>query len=220
MKVLAMDTTTPQGSVAVIEGGESLGEVRLKGSINHSTRILPAVAFLLDSLGIVPADLDGIGVTIGPGSYTGIRVGIGTIQGFALAAGLPCVGVSALDALAHRIQGIAPMLVAMIDAYREEVFAASYDARARPLLAPAVRDPGAFVADLPEAPAFLGDGAVKYQSLIRRLRPKAIFPERSLFLATSAARLSMSVLAEGRGVSPSEIRPLYLRAIDARRTLP
>jgi tRNA threonylcarbamoyladenosine biosynthesis protein TsaB len=218
MKVLAVDTATTRGSVAVVDGEESLGEVRFSGPVNHSSRILPAVAFLLDSLGIAPADLDGLGVTVGPGSYTGLRVGIGTIQGFAFAAALPCVGVSALDALACRMRGISPTLVAMIDAYRDEVFAAVYDERANPLSAPVVRNPGEFVTELPEAPAFLGDGAAKYRSLIQRLRPNALLPERSLFLAASVARLSASALAAGRGVAPAELRPLYLRGVDIHRT--
>jgi tRNA threonylcarbamoyladenosine biosynthesis protein TsaB len=220
MKVLAVDTTTPWGSVAVLDGEASLGEVRLSGPVNHSTRVLPAIEFLLDSLGITPADLEGLGVAVGPGSYTGLRVGIGTIQGIAFAADRSCVGVCALDALAHRIRGSAPVLVAMIDAYRDEVYAATYDEHASPLAAPSVRDPEAFVTELPDAPAFLGDGVEKYRGLIQKLRPKALFPDRSLFLATSVARLSVSAFAEGRGCPPAALRPLYLRGVDVKRFLP
>jgi tRNA threonylcarbamoyladenosine biosynthesis protein TsaB len=159
MKVVAVDTATAFGSVALVEDDALLGEVRLEGAQSSSTRLLPAVDSLLDRLGLGVGDLDGFGVAIGPGSYTGLRVGIGSVQGLAFASGKRCAGVCVLDALARRMRGSATMLVPLMDAYRHEVYAARYDRDARPLSDPVAREPAAFVSELPDSPAFLGDGA-------------------------------------------------------------
>ena len=67
LRVLAVDTTTERGSVAVVSGGEVLGEVRLRSGMGHSKRLMPAVAFLLDGLGISAPEVEGYAVTAGPG---------------------------------------------------------------------------------------------------------------------------------------------------------
>ena len=71
-----MDTTTDRGSVAVVEGGAVLGEVRLQAGMGHSRRLMPAVDFLLRGLEIRPSAVEGFAVTAGPGSFTGLRVGL------------------------------------------------------------------------------------------------------------------------------------------------
>ncbi len=131
MRVLAVDTTTERGSVAVVSGGEVLGEVRLRSGMGHSKRLMPAIAFLLDGLGLPASDIDGYAVTAGPGSFTGLRVGLSCVQGLALASGRPCLGLSTLDVLAARIAGAAPTLVAAMDAYRGEVYACVFESDGR-----------------------------------------------------------------------------------------
>jgi tRNA threonylcarbamoyladenosine biosynthesis protein TsaB len=214
--VLAVDTTTERGSVALAEGGELRGEVRLASPDGHSRRLLGAVEFLLGSLGLRPGDIDGFAVTTGPGSFTGLRVGLGTVQGLALASGRPCVGLSALDVLAFRVAGEAPATVAMIDAYRGEVYGAVYDRDGRPAGPAAVERPESLVARAPEEAAFFGDGAQRHRALIRSLRPRAVLPSRSLFLAGSLAAMSEAAFARGEGVAPGALRPLYLREPDIR----
>src|SRR2546423_923590 len=108
MKVLAVDTTSARESVALAVDGAVVGEVRLRTADAHSRRVLPAIAFLVESAGLAPRDLEGYAVVVGPGSFTGVRVGISTVQGLALAAGRPCLGLSTLDVLAATIRGEAP----------------------------------------------------------------------------------------------------------------
>ena len=100
MHVLAADTTTPRGSVAVVSEAGVLAEARVATSEGHSRWLLPAVDTLLRGLGLAPAALGAFAVTTGPGSFTGLRVGLASVQGLALACGRPCVGLSALDVLA------------------------------------------------------------------------------------------------------------------------
>ncbi len=220
MRVLAVDTTTERGSVAVTENDAVAGEVRLASAEDHSRKVLPAVDFLLQSLGLRAADLDAFAVTTGPGSFTGLRVGLSTVQGLALGTGRPCLGVSTLDVLAARGAGAAATVVALMDAYRGEVYGAVYDGEGGIVGRAGVDRPEAFVARAPEVAAFVGDGAQRHRELILSLRPRALFPARSLFLAGTLGRLAAPRLARGEGVAPAELRPLYLREPDIRKAAP
>jgi len=223
LRILALDTTGSRESVALLDtgGGGVAGEVRITAPDAHSQRVLPAVSFLLESLGLAPLDVGAYAVAVGPGSFTGVRVGISTVQGLALASGRRCLGVPTLDALAARAAGAAPRLVAMIDGFREDVFAAVYDADGRPAGQPLVAPPERVLEQVPAGPAaFVGDGAERYRARILEVRPDALFPARSLFLASAVAALAAPRLERGEGVPPGQLRPLYLRAADIRPPAP
>jgi len=211
MRVLAIDTTTVRASVAVVEDQEVLGEVRLAGADVPSIQILPAVDFLCAQLGLTPAELDGFAVAIGPGSFTGLRVGIATVEGLALGSGRPVVGVGTLQALAHRIRGTADRLVALMSAYREGVYVGVHDREAQPVEPPRLVRAEALAPLLPEHGAFVGEAAQTHRALIAAACPGAVFPERSLFLASALGRIAVARLAAGEGTTPDRLRPLYLR---------
>jgi tRNA threonylcarbamoyladenosine biosynthesis protein TsaB len=214
--VLAVDTTTDRGSVAVVAGGEVQGEIRLRSGMGHSTRLMPAIAFLLGGLELKPSDVEGYAVTAGPGSFTGLRVGLSCVQGLALASGRPCLGFCTLDVLAARIAGAAPTIVAAMDAYRGEVYAGVFESDGRRRSEPAAALPADAFAGLPAGTAFIGDGAARYREEIGRIVPGATFPSRTTFLAGTLGRMAEPLLASGRGVTPGELRPLYLRGTGAR----
>jgi tRNA threonylcarbamoyladenosine biosynthesis protein TsaB len=211
VRVLAVDTTTARESVALAEGGEVRGEIRLSRVDVHSTHLLPSIAFLLEGLGLAPTEVDGYAVAAGPGSFTGLRVGLGTVQGLALAADRPCVGISTLDALAAGAVGSADCIVAVMEAHRGEVFGGIYDGQGRRRGEPGATPLAALLDRVEGGAAFVGDGAVKYRSEIASARPDAVFPARDLFLAGTLARMGEAVLSAGGGVAASELRPLYLR---------
>jgi tRNA threonylcarbamoyladenosine biosynthesis protein TsaB len=212
MRVLAVDSTTERESVALVHDGDVQSEVRFARTALPSRQLLPAIEFLLQSVGSTPEAVDGYAVTIGPGSFTGLRVGISTVQGLALALARPCLGVSTLDVLAARITGTAPYLVPMMEGGRGQVYAGLYDEGARPLGEGHAEEPARILEELPRAPvAFVGDAVDKHRDLIRRLCPGAIFPPRSLFLAGTLGQLAFPRLAAGEGVAAGALRPLYLR---------
>jgi tRNA threonylcarbamoyladenosine biosynthesis protein TsaB len=221
MRVLAVDTTSERESVALADGGVVVAEVRLRTAEVPSRRVLPAVAFVLQSAGLAPGDVEGYAVAVGPGSFTGIRVGLSTVQGLALAAGRPCLGVSTLDIMATLVKGEAATLVPMIDAGRAgHVFAALYDAEARAREEPQAVPPG-LVAERTSGPvALLGTGAERYRAEILARRPDALFPLRTLYLAGTLARLAEPRLRAGEGIAPGALRPLYLRPADIRPSGP
>ena len=211
-----MDTTTERGSVAVVSGGEVLGEVRLRSGMGHSRRLMPAIAFLLEGLELEAPEVEGYAVAAGPGSFTGLRVGLSCVQGLALASGRPCLGLCTLDVLAARIAGAAPTLVAAMDAYRGEVYACVFEADGTRRGEPVTALPGEAFAGVPAGAAFIGDGASRYREDIRAAVPDARFPSRSTFLAGTLGLLAEPVLAAGGGVAPAGLRPLYLRGTGAR----
>ncbi|HET9317915.1 MAG TPA: tRNA (adenosine(37)-N6)-threonylcarbamoyltransferase complex dimerization subunit type 1 TsaB [Vicinamibacteria bacterium] len=217
--MIAVDTSSERSSVALVEGGESRGEVRLVTSL-PSVAVLPAVDLLLRAAGLQPGDVDGYAVTIGPGSFTGVRVGLSTVQGLALGSGRPCVGLSTLDVLAAGVAGESDCLVVLVDAFREEVFVGRYGRDARPTAPPTRARPEAALAGLPAGTVVTGDGAWKYEALVRERLPDARLARGEGFLAARLGRLATAALEKGEGVTAAALRPLYLRDADIRPSRP
>ena len=217
MRVLAVDTTTPRGSLAVVTADTVEFEVRATTVDGHSRWLVAAVDVALSGLGLEPRDLDGVAVTVGPGSFTGLRVGMSTVQGLALATGRPCLGLSSLDVLAASAVGQAPSIVALVDAIRGEVFGAVYDGEGRLRGDRRAGNVAEFVHDVEGQVAFVGDGAMRYRAKIEALVADAAFPAVDLFLAAALGRQAVEPLQAGKGVPPGELRPLYLRAPHIRK---
>jgi tRNA threonylcarbamoyladenosine biosynthesis protein TsaB len=129
MVVLALDSTTRGGSVAVWRDG-ALDVRPGDAARTHAERLPAELADLLSAHGLSVSDVDLFAVASGPGSFTGMRVGIATMQTLALVQGRSIVALSTLDLLARAgaaSLGDAPALVlAWMEAYRGEVFAALY----------------------------------------------------------------------------------------------
>ena len=133
MLILALDTTSRAGSVALARDARVLDQQRGDPSRTHGERLPGDIRDLLERHGLTVADVDLYAVAAGPGSFTGLRVGFATIQGLALAHARPVVPVSALVALAHGalISSGGPvedaeLIAACMDAQRREVFSALY----------------------------------------------------------------------------------------------
>jgi tRNA threonylcarbamoyladenosine biosynthesis protein TsaB len=210
VRILAVDTTTERASVALVDRGELLGELRSVASV-HSTRLMPGLDVLLKASEGGLAAVEGYAITLGPGSFTGLRVGISTIQGLALGHPRPCLGVSALDVLASRARGTSETIAAVMDAWRDEVYGALYDHEGRLREGPFCEPPADFARRAPAGAAFIGSGALRYRATLLASASEPLFPERSLFLAATLARLAEPRLAAGEGRGPETLRPLYLR---------
>lgn len=216
MRILAVDTSGEDGSVALVEGGVARGEVRLRPPVGHSVTLLPSIEFLLKALGMAPLDVEGYAIALGPGSFTGVRVGLGTVQGLALASGRTCLGLSNLDVLAARIAGEADCLVAIVDAYRDEVWTRRYDRQARPLGPPVRQSLVTALADLPPSAALTGSGMLRHAELVAEHAPHARVPARGPHLARTLGIMAEPRLQAGEGVAPHALRPVYLRDADIR----
>ena len=217
MRILAVDTTTTRGSLAVVTDQGVAAESRSTTQEGHSRWLFSAVDAALEELGLEPRDLDGFAVTLGPGSFTGLRVGISSVQGLALASARPCVGVASLDLLGKASAPRADTVVALVDAQRGEVFAGVYDHEGRARGGHRVGPVEALVRGLEGEVAFVGDGALRYRAEVEALVSRATFPEVDLFLAAHLGRVAIEELRSGRGCAPGDLRPLYLRAPHIRK---
>ena len=220
MRVLAVDTTSPRGSLALAEEDGILAEARVVTEAGHSRWLLPAVAAVLQGLGLSAGDLDALAVTTGPGSFTGLRVGLGSVQGLALASGRHCVGLTTLDVLAFSAVGSSGTIVALVDAFRGEVYSGVYDAAGGSRGERRVGPLSALLEDLPPGAAFVGEPAAASRDAIRAKVPGAVFPDTPGFLAGTLARAALRLARAGAAVPPADLRPVYLRAADIRPPRP
>lgn len=122
---LAIDTSTPLGSVALGRGDRLLAELVVGVQARHSESLLPAVDYALRSAGVEVAELGAVVVAGGPGSFTGVRVAGATAKGLVRSLGVPLYAYSGLMALAASAADQAPVC-ALYDARRGEVYAACY----------------------------------------------------------------------------------------------
>lgn len=231
MRVVALDTTTRDGSVALIDGVRVVAERRGDGSRTHAERLPGEILVLLEAEGLRLKDVDLFAIASGPGSFTGLRVGIATIQGLAFVERRNIVAVSALDALAQagsRGCQAGSLVASWMDAHRGEVFASLYEVtnealfaeeRLVELCAPVVGDASSVLADWGTAienrsPLLIGDGAVRYETIIRSRLVQAHIAAAPM-LAGTIGLMAVSRAAAGAAVEPAELRPLYVRRPDA-----
>ena len=104
LKILALETTDAQGSVALCVGGEILTSRRLDAERRSAQTLAPTIKETLTEFGWAPQDVDAVAVAVGPGSFTGLRVGVATAKMFAWAVGAKMIGVDALEAIAAEIE--------------------------------------------------------------------------------------------------------------------
>ena len=103
MRVLGLDAALGQSSVAIWQDGLVLAQILKPGSQGHAAALAPMVQDVLAQAHMTAAALDGVAVTVGPGSFTGLRAAIALAQGIALAAGCPIMGVTVAEALAEQL---------------------------------------------------------------------------------------------------------------------
>ena len=126
MKILGIDTTGQTASAALVEGDKLIAEFTMKYKLTHSQTILPMIADILERTETDKASIDCIACACGPGSFTGLRIGAATAKGFALALDKPIVAVPTLDALAYNVFETNKFICPIMDARRNQVYAAFY----------------------------------------------------------------------------------------------
>lgn len=208
MVILALDTSSDFGSVALLRNEEILGEVRLERSLQHSETLFRAVDLLLSGSRTWVEEVDLFVAARGPGSFTGLRVGLAAAEGLAFASGREARAYSTLAALAWQVRGTQGLIVPLMDARRGEVYGASYRSPAgdlRQVTPPRVFEPRDLLESLPakEEVVFLGPGVKHCMSGIRTRRPWSVH-EAELSLARAIGEMAGTAYRE-----PFE--PLYLR---------
>lgn len=177
MLILGIDTATQVASVGIIRKGDVLAEESRHERANHTETLLPLIERVLDEAEMTLPQIDGIGVSIGPGSFTGLRIALGTVKGFAYALGQKVVGVPTLDALAATVsewegKEWEGLICPLLDARKREIYAALFrrdlDGNLIKLLSDQVLVPQQLLEQITEPCLFLGDGVETYGELIRQ----------------------------------------------------
>ncbi|WP_169543551.1 tRNA (adenosine(37)-N6)-threonylcarbamoyltransferase complex dimerization subunit type 1 TsaB [Sneathiella aquimaris] len=223
MKILALDTALNACSVALMENTEILLERSEPRARGHAEKLLPMVRDMMTECQIDFAQLNGIAVSVGPGTFTGLRIGLSAARGMALAAGIPALGITTLEALAASVSAdqhqTRPVTIA-IDARRQEVYLQSFDpqtlATSPVPLAPARAVPIKNVTDfLPKEPFVLlgsGAGLLQEAGMLRALSFEILdLPENP-----AASRLGRIAALRGFETATEPPAPLYLRSPDAK----
>ncbi len=128
MLILSLDSTAETASAALSDDGRFLAGVTLNVGNKHSTTLLPAAKFVLESAGYVVSDVELFALTAGPGSFTGVRIGAGTVKGLSLGRNVPCIGVSSLETMAEGFAFADGIVCPMINARRDRCFTAFFSA--------------------------------------------------------------------------------------------
>ncbi len=219
--LLAVDTATPGGSVALYAGQQLLAECYRKLPGTHSDWLMNAIERLLAEARVKATDLNLLAVVHGPGSFTGLRVGMATIKGLAIGTGVPVVGLSSLQVLAAGLPFANYPVCALLDARKKEVYAGLFDNRKglpQPLGEERVLPPEVLLESLHGEVLFVGDGALVYRTLIvSMLGERAHFAGLS-HIAPRAGLLGGLALQRrdaGETVSLAGLKPVYLRASEA-----
>jgi len=220
VKILALDLSSPSGSIALMEDGSISGEFSSPEAVVHSTWLPGAVRDFLGPLGLSPAEIDIFATTVGPGSFTGTRVAVSTVKGLAWALGRKVYGASTLKAIAHNAAGPDDRAVcALLDARKGEIYAALYRRGAGgaldTLMQERVITPDGLLDELgrirPGPVAFIGDG-------VKLCAVEALLAiERASVVPEAHWRVKASVVARmahddiDGALPPELLSPVYLR---------
>lgn len=226
MILLAIDTSTEQGSIAIARDGVTLAVEASQGG-SHTVWLLAALDRLLRETGLSRDGIDGFGIVIGPGSFTGLRIGIATTKGLAAASGRGCAPVVSLDAMAAAIVAATAsatasprrgdctgrILAPVIDARKGEVYFALYTVEKsglKRLREPSAASPQEFLTL--SAGAIVGGNGTRLPVISDHagIDIVALPP-----VAPEVAAIAFSVFSAGNQIPPGAIEPIYLRKPEA-----
>lgn len=219
MVILAVDTTSRSGSLALARGGEVVESIAIEAPDGFGQILYQRIESLLSSNKLSIPDIDLYAAASGPGSFTGIRVGMTAIKALAEVNGKQVVAVSNLLAMAEAGQG--QLRAPVLDARREQVYAAVYDSELRPVV-------DECVVAWPEFLRLVGDHEVTFLAqsaklleaggmapppeATRNVNRQVILTEP---LAAAVARVAARAFKRGEAVPPEAIDANYVRRSDA-----
>jgi len=223
MKVLALETSTLTGSIAIVDDKEGLiAELKLSVRVVHSERLMPSIKWLLESSRINLDEIDAFGISIGPGSFTGLRIGLSTVKGLSYATHKPIIPVPTLDAFARVLPYCSYVFCPMLDARKREVYTALYrweDHRCVKIMDELVIKPDKLIDRLKDQKViFAGDGAILYRDIIiEKMGDRALFapPSKMRPSAVTVGEIALEESSKGQKIEPISLTPFYIRKSEA-----
>ncbi len=246
MYILAIETTGPKGSVAIIEGDGTVTMEVSPAEMNHLKDLMPMAQHLIDQRKLNKADMSAVAASVGPGSFTGIRIGVATARAIAQALEIPAVGVPTLDAFKQKCDGVT-IAAPIFNARRGQVYGGVFDEQGEDIL----KSGPYMLTDvfdaiekclkerLSDAPCgmapsgrivFYGDGIDAYGPQIEEFKRKMIKEAGSFVISVAqeedryqtaemTATAAFALFEEGKTVTADKLTPEYMRATEAEQKL-
>lgn len=224
MKILGIDTSTKFCNLGLIEDRDVLIEHTISSiKKRHSSILVPAIEDLLKAIDVKMEEIDGVAVSIGPGSFTGLRIGLSVAKGLCYSRSLPLLGIPTLEACAFPLREIPYLICPILKSKKDEIYDVVFrggdslhkvmDYKCEDIQNLLVR-----LSPLKEKMIFLGDGIKKYQDNIKeKIARNALFidSQLNLSMAASIAFLGLNKLKKGEEDDISSLTPFYLRKSQA-----
>lgn len=222
MIILACETSTLLGSVAVVKDGAVLAERQLMRQGSHSDILNPFIYECLNQAGLTLQNIDCFATGIGPGSFTGIRISLNTAKTFGYVLDKSVYGESSLKILAFQAQAHSSHITAMINAYKNMVYIAQYEVRGSELievLKPQVLRVQELGAALNSTTLAVGDGFLAYEKYFSADLKRCLTRNANATDHPTASALALLAQQQKRVQHWSTLLPLYLRASEAEENL-
>jgi tRNA threonylcarbamoyladenosine biosynthesis protein TsaB len=220
--LLALDTSAGSTGAALASDGKVLAASVSTGTVRHSESLFRRIEAVLGEAKKDKKDISAVAVTHGPGSFTGLRVGLATAKGLAFGLSVKAVGVSSLRALALGAGEFDGVIAAVHDARKQQVYGALYDGKSFREVSPeGAFDPGDFAGKAlgtGKRVLLTGSGAGAYLEVWRAVLGEklALAPEEKWNIDPGVvALIGLADFEAGRGIDPSELRPVYHRLSEA-----
>ncbi len=222
MKILAFDTSSASGSIALTVGDRLVGETTV-GSVGvHAEWLMESIDGFLKGLATSIHEVDLFALTTGPGSFTGLRIGVSTVKGLAWALRKPVVGVSTLEALAMNLPYSSAPVCPVLDARKREVYAAVFTpagSRCERIVEDCAVTPQRLFEILSSAVdgpvVFLGNGLELYADDIKGKVKGAILAPRHLWYVRASNIARIAYRSRYSAAGAERISPVYRRKSEA-----
>ncbi|MBE6787445.1 MAG: tRNA (adenosine(37)-N6)-threonylcarbamoyltransferase complex dimerization subunit type 1 TsaB, partial [Ruminococcaceae bacterium] len=230
MKILNLECSATPASVAITENEEILASSFVNVKLTHSQTLMPMVENTLAAAKLTIADIEGIAITNGPGSFTGVRIGISALKGLAAPKNLPCVAVSTLMAMAQNYIDCDCIVCAVMDARCNQVYNALFEVQNgtvsrlcedRALLCDELAQEIKKLSQKTEKCVIIvGDGAQIFYPFVKTLQNVRLSaPARRYQNAVGVGAAAHESFLKGKTISSKELLPFYLRLPQAEREL-
>lgn len=222
MNIVAIDTSGPAASCAVLIDGEIVQSIAMNRGLTHSETIMPALDACMSAARLSCDQVDCFATVAGPGSFTGVRIGVCAVKGLAHAWNRPCARIDALEALAMNFAGFDGLACPILDARRGQVYCAAFDMKdGMPVrvLEDAAIDLTEFLARLPKDRrlVFLGDGLRVHAARIRETLTEALIAPANLRQLRADAACLLAEARPEEWMEARKLTPIYLRLPQAER---
>ena len=230
MKILNLECSATPASVAITENEEILASSFVNVKLTHSQTLMPMVENTLAAAKLTIADIEGIAITNGPGSFTGVRIGISALKGLAAPKNLPCVAVSTLMAMAQNYIDCDCIVCAVMDARCNQVYNALFEVQ-NGTVSRLCEDRALLCDELAQeikklsqnhdkCVIIVGDGTDIFYPFVETYKNvRKSTPQNRFQNAVGVGLVAFDSFQKGETIEASALLPFYLRLPQAEREL-